>query len=81
MNLKRITVVILLCFVAMCMIAAVAPPAYAAAGDTDQMERKGIEGLFKGRGTASDDPRLPTPLQKWAGIGSIAVMIIVVKYL
>jgi hypothetical protein len=51
--------------------------AYAA--DPDVMEKKGIEGLFAGKG--GDDERAPTPAQKWLGIGSIGVMIVVVKYL
>ena len=51
--------------------------AYAA--DPDVMEKKGIEGLFAGKG--GDDERAPSPAQKWLGFGSIAVMIIVVKYL
>ena len=51
----------------------------AAGGKNDVMEKKGIEGLFKGKGL--DASRAPSKAQKWLGIGSIAVMIIVVKYL
>ncbi|GMV91612.1 MAG: hypothetical protein AMXMBFR82_13900 [Candidatus Hydrogenedentota bacterium] len=56
-------------------------PAFAQSGDRNLAEKKGIEGLFAGKGTAADDPRLPNKVQKWAGWGSILVMIIVVKYL
>jgi hypothetical protein len=73
---KRLIAIVLLCFVAVCFISVFTETASA-----QDMEKKGIEGLFAGKGTAADDPRLPNPVQKWAGWGSILVMIIVVKYL
>ncbi len=44
------------------------------------MEKKGMAGLFAGK-LGNDDPRAPTPTQKWLGIGSLGVMVIVIKYL
>ena len=94
MNRKRVFNVIALCLVLCLMIgwcaekalaAAAAPKAPAggkavgAKGGSDMMEKKGIEGLFKGKGL--DEKRKPSKVQKWLGVGSIAVMIIVVKYL
>ena len=49
------------------------------AADSSVMEKKGIEGLFAGKG--GDDDKKPNATKKWLGFGSIAVMIIVVKYL
>lgn len=80
-NSKRLIALVLLCFVAVCLVSVFTEQAYAQKGDKALAEKHGIEGLFAGKGVKSGDPRLPTPLQKWAGIGSIAVMIIVVKYL
>ena len=54
--------------------------AAAAGGDTDMMDRKGIGGLFKGRGD-KNDPRKPTKTQMYMGFGSLVVMVLVVKYL
>ncbi len=81
MTSKRLISIVLLCFVAVCLISIFAEPAFAQRGDQNLSEKKGIEGLFAGKGAADDDPRNPTPIQKWAGWGSILVMIIVVKYL
>lgn len=54
--------------------------AYAASSDMNEMmEKKGIGGLFAGKD--KKDERTPSATQKWVGIGSIVVMIIVVKYL
>jgi len=44
------------------------------------MEKKGMSGLFAGK-LGNDDPRAPTKTQKYIGIGSLVVMVIVVKYL
>jgi hypothetical protein len=44
------------------------------------MEKKGMGGLFAGK-LGKDDPRAPTQAQKYIGIGSLVVMVIVVKYL
>lgn len=46
----------------------------------DLMQKKGMSGLFAGK-LGKDDPRAPTQTQKWIGIGSLVVMVIVVKYL
>ncbi|MCC6695416.1 MAG: hypothetical protein IT365_07285 [Candidatus Hydrogenedentes bacterium] len=78
---KRVVATVLLCFVLVCLLSAFVQPAFAQSGDQNLAEKKGIEGLFKGKGVAKDDPRLATPLQKYAGWGSFVVMIIVVKYL
>jgi len=50
-------------------------------GDRSLAEKKGIEGLFQGKGTAADDPRLAKPWQKYLALGSIAVTVIVWKFL
>lgn len=85
MTSKRLIALVTLCVVAVFLLSVFAQPALAqantAGGDRSLAEKKGIEGLFQGKGVSADDPRLPTPIQKWAGIGSILVMIIVVKYL
>ncbi len=81
MTAKRMIALVTLCVVAVFLLSAFAQPAYAQAGDRNLAEKKGIAGLFQGKGVEAGDPRLPTPFQKWAGIGSILVMIIVVKYL
>ena len=81
MKSKRIVATVLLCFVLVCLLSTFVQPAFAQSGDQDLATKKGIGGLFQGKGTAKDDPRLPTPLKKWAGWGSLVVMIIVVKYL
>ena len=48
--------------------------------NADLAEKKGIEGLFKKKSTA-DDPRAPNKTQKFVGVASFFVMIVVVKYL
>jgi len=78
MTSKRLISLVLLCFFTVCLVSVFTQPAFA---QNDMMEKKGIEGLFQGKGVSKDDPRLPKPYQKWAGWGSILVMIIVVKYL
>lgn len=47
--------------------------------EIDMMEKKGIEGLFAGKSLDAD--RAPTRMQKFMGLGSIVVMIAVLKYL
>lgn len=47
---------------------------------TDLMAKKGMAGLFAGK-LGNDDPRAPSPAQKWLGFGSLGVMVIVIKYL
>jgi len=46
----------------------------------DLMAKKGIGGLFAGK-LGGGDPRAPSQAQKWLGIGSLGVMVIVLKYL
>lgn len=81
MTSKRVISLILLCFVLICVLSVYVQPAAAQVRESDLSQKKGIEGLFSGKGVQEGDPRLPTPVQKWAGWGSILVMIIVVKYL
>lgn len=87
MDWRQALKVVLLCALVVCVIAAIADPALAAAapakkgGDQSLAENKGMEGLFANNKFAKDDPRKPTRTQKYLGLGSIAVMIIVVKYL
>ncbi|MBX7258121.1 MAG: hypothetical protein K1Y02_17300 [Candidatus Hydrogenedentes bacterium] len=88
MDWRQALKVVFLCALVVCVIAAIADPALAAAapapkkgGDQSLAEKKGMEGLFANNKFAKDDPRKPTKTQKYLGLGSIAVMIIVVKYL
>jgi hypothetical protein len=81
MDWRYVGRVAVLCFLAVCLIAAMADPAFAQKGDKSLAEKKGIEGLFQGSAFKSDKYQPPTPLQKYIGLGSFAVMIIVVKYL
>ncbi len=46
----------------------------------DLMQKKGMAGLFAGK-LGGGDPRAPSPAQKWLGIGSLGVMVMVIKYL
>ena len=52
-----------------------------ASGDRSLAEKKGIEGLFQGKGTAADDPRLAKPWQKYLALASIGVPVIIWKFL
>ncbi len=45
----------------------------------DYTQREGVEGLFEGRGL--DEDKMPDRWQMWLGVGSIFVMIAVVKWL
>jgi len=72
--------VAVLCLVFFLILAYFAEIAYAAGGDVDLSEKKGIEGLLKKKSSA-DDPRAPNKTQKFVGVASFFVMIIVVKYL
>ena len=87
MDWRQALKIVFLCALVVCVIAAIADPALAAAapaagkGDKGMAEKKGMEGLFANNKFAKDDPRKPTKTQKYLGLGSIAVMIIVVKYL
>jgi hypothetical protein len=80
MEKRRIlATIVLTCF--LCMVfGTFVEEALAAGGGTDMMDKKGIGGLFEGRGD-KDDPRKPTKAQKYLGFGSLVVMVLVVKYL
>ena len=67
----------LMCLVLVMMLAYMADTVYAGAG---LEERTGIEGLLAGRDDADPD-RAPNKTQKFVGVASFGVMIIVVKYL
>jgi hypothetical protein len=62
------------------MLAYLGEVAFAATSNTDLAEKKGIEGLFKKKDTGAD-PRAPNKTQKFVGVASFFVMIVVVKYL
>ncbi len=49
------------------------------AQDGDYMQKKGIEGLFSGKG--GSDPRAPKGWQKALGIGAFFVTFAVIKWL
>jgi len=70
----------ILSVIALCLILVVAIGFFAeAAHGQDYMERKGLEGLFAGK--KDMEGQGPTGWQKALGIGSLVVMIIVVKWL
>jgi len=79
MNSKRIYCLLILCLLVVFMLGLFTQDAAAQPSDTDYMQKKGIGGLFQGKN--KKDPRAPTRAQKYLGLGSLAVMIIVVKYL
>ncbi len=71
----------MMCLVLFLTLAYLAETAYAAGGDDmDLSEKKGIEGLLSKKSSA-DDPRAPNKTQKFVGVASFFVMIVVVKYL
>ena len=78
MNSKRIWAAVALCVVvcyAVCWFTDVAE------AKVRLSEKKGLSGLMKGKGVEEGDERLAKPYQKWIGIGSVVVMVIVIKYL
>ncbi|MCP4641144.1 MAG: hypothetical protein GY851_11955 [bacterium] len=77
MNARKIAATFTLCLIMCLMLAWFADTADA--GNNEIMEKKGIGGLFAGKGLDSD--KAPSKVKKWLGIGSIFVMIAVVKYL
>jgi hypothetical protein len=82
---RVLAVAILACF-AFVLVTACFPDIAKAAdtaskGDKSLAEKKGIEGLFQGKGIAADDPRLAKPWQKYLALGSVAVTVIVWKFL
>ncbi|HRK34658.1 MAG TPA: hypothetical protein PLJ47_08685 [Candidatus Hydrogenedentes bacterium] len=78
---KILFIAILAGFACTLVMAFLPETALASSGDQNLAEKKGIEGLFKGKGIADDDPRLAKPWQKYLAWGSIVVTIIVWKYL
>ena len=88
-NRKRLVAVVMLMLVTCLMVAWLSETAYAGeittkeadkkkSGEVSMMEKKGIEGVFAGKSFDSD--KAPTRIQKFMGIGSIVVMIAVLKY-
>lgn len=75
MPMKTIFAVAALCLLMCFAIGFVADVAHA----QEYMERKGIEGLFAGK--KDMEGKGPTSVQKWIGLGSCVVMVIVVKWL
>lgn len=85
MRPKKIIAASLLFVMAFLMAALIYEECSAAAGGADDvgsdyMQRRGIEGLFKGK-FGKRDPRSPDRWQVGLAIGSIFVMIAVVKWL
>ncbi|MBM3290193.1 MAG: hypothetical protein FJY92_08590 [Candidatus Hydrogenedentes bacterium] len=83
---RVLAVAVLACFVFVLLSACFPGVAHAGAdkgvgGDKKLAEKKGIEGLFQGKGTAADDPRLAKPWQKYLALASIGVTVIVWKFL
>ncbi|MDZ4859653.1 MAG: hypothetical protein SGI88_11790 [Candidatus Hydrogenedentes bacterium] len=80
---QKVLCIAVLAGFAFVLIMACLPATVHAAGNPDQnlAEKKGIEGLFQGKGIADDDPRLAKPWQKYLALGSIAVTVILWKYL
>lgn len=72
--------VAMICLVLFLVALYFAETAYAAGDDIGFEEKKGIEGLLKKKSSA-DDPRAPNKTQKFVGVASFFVMIVVVKYL
>lgn len=81
MTAKVLLVAVLLCFCIVGVMACFPGKAHAQNPDQELAQKKGIEGLFSGKGVKADDPRLAKPWQKYLAWGSCVVMIIVVKYL
>ncbi len=89
MQWRKFCKIAILCCLVVWLIAVMVQPAFAqkgaamgkGGGDKSIAEKKGIEGLFQSNKFSKDNPNAPTRLQKYLGIGSFGVMIIVVKYL
>ncbi len=81
---KILFIAILAGFAFVLVTACMPDQAFAAAKgnpDADLAQKKGIEGLFQGKGIADDDPRLAKPWQKYLALGSVAVTVVLWKYL
>lgn len=81
--LAKTCLLLLLCGFAFVVIMAAFPaPAHAAGNpDAELAQKKGLEGLFAGKGVDDNDPRLAKPWQKYLAWASIVVTIIVWKFL
>ena len=82
---RILAVAVLACFAFVMMTACLPDIAMAqdsgTKGDRSLAEKKGIEGLFEGKGVKAGDPRLAKPWQKYLALGSVAVTVIVWKFL
>ena len=74
-------IALLACFAIVMVMAAIPSKAYAQNPDQELAEKKGLDGLFKNKGVSADDPRLAKPWQKYLALGSVAVTVILWKYL
>lgn len=79
MNRKRIAAVLVVSLLVCFMMLAFVEQACAQGGG-DWKEKEGLSGLFARKST-DDGANRVSPLQKFIGIGSIFVMIAVLKYL
>ena len=80
--IQKVLVIAILAGFAFALIMACMPATvHAASGDQNLAQKKGIEGLFQGKGIADDDPRLAKPWQKYLAWGSIVVTVVLWKYL
>lgn len=75
MSVRILLAVLTLCLAAALVLAAFPEPAKAQGAAAPQT------GLSSLKAKAYDEKRAPTAVQKWLGLGSIAVMIAVVRYL
>jgi hypothetical protein len=76
MDAKRVVASLMLCL-CVCLLIGWFTETVNAASDSI-MEQKGLGGLLANKRT--DESQKPTKVQMWLGIGSIFVMIAVVKY-
>lgn len=78
---RVLAVAVLACFAVVMFSICFTDTAHAQGGDKALAEKKGLEGLFAGKGTKAGDPRLAKPWQKYLALGSVAVTVIVWKFL
>lgn len=82
MKRRRFVAACVLALLLCCMIMAFVEEVLAQDDDMrGSAQRTGLSGVFQRKKAEADDPRKPKAWQKWLGLGSIAVMIVVVKYL
>ena len=79
MNARRMLSLVVLALFLVALMGLMSDVAYAQSSNQDLMKKKGIAGLFAGKN--KKDERAPTNAQKYLGLGSLLVMVIVVKYL